>query len=54
MAVSVCSPQSIARPAERSEANATTSSAGNERSRSTPSIVEPTAPVAPTTATRIA
>ena len=46
------SPKSIVRPTERSDANATTSSAGNERSRITPSIVEPTAPVAPTTATR--
>src|SRR5436305_12199929 len=46
------SPQSISRPTERSEANATTSSAGKPRSRITPSIVEPTAPVAPTTATR--
>ena len=45
------SPQSIVRPAERSEANGTTSSAGKPRSRITPSIVEPTAPVAPTTAT---
>ncbi len=48
---SVCSPQSIARPSERPEANGTTSSAGNERSRITPRMVEPTAPVAPTTAT---
>src|SRR5206468_9392730 len=46
------SPQSISRPTERSEAKATTSSAGKPRSRITPSIVEPTAPVAPTTATR--
>src|SRR5215208_3851851 len=51
--VSFVSPQSTLRPAERSEAKGTTSSAGNERSRSTPSIVDPTAPVAPTTATRI-
>src|SRR5918995_5473822 len=51
--VSLASPQSMLRPAERSEANGTTSSAGNERSRSTSSIVDPTAPVAPTTATRI-
>src|SRR4051794_14161026 len=49
---STLSPQSISRPTERSEANATTSSAGKPRSRITPSIVEPTAPVAPTTATR--
>ena len=48
---SSCSPQSILRPAERSEAKATTSPAGNARSRMMPSIVEPTAPVAPTTAT---
>ena len=47
------SPQSILRPAERSDANGTTSSAGKPRSRITPRIVEPTAPVAPTTATRI-
>ena len=46
-------PQGSVRPAERSDANGTTSSAGNERSASTSSIVEPTAPVAPTTATRI-
>src|SRR5215210_7676626 len=52
--VSLCPLQSSVRPAERSEANGTTSSAGNERSRSTSSIVEPTAPVAPTTATLIA
>src|SRR5215212_333790 len=51
--VSFVAPQSTLRPAERSEAKGTTSSAGNERSRSTPSIVDPTAPVAPTTATRI-
>src|SRR5215211_1962143 len=51
--VRLWSPQAIIRPAERSEANGTTSSAGNERSRSTSSIVDPTAPVAPTTATRI-
>src|SRR5436305_879330 len=49
---STWSPQSICRPTERSDANATTSSAGNARSRITPSMVEPTAPVAPTTATR--
>src|SRR4051794_22831340 len=47
------SPQSIWRPTERSEANATTSSAGKPRSRITPSMVDPTAPVAPTTATRM-
>src|SRR4051812_14376163 len=46
------SPQSISRPTERSDANATTSPAGKPRSRITPSMVEPTAPVAPTTATR--
>src|SRR5829696_1180410 len=51
--VSFRSPERILRPAERSEANGTTSSAGNERSRNTSSIVDPTAPVAPTTATRI-
>src|SRR5215207_5180774 len=51
--VRLAPPQSRLRPAERSEANGTTSSAGNERSRSTSSIVDPTAPVAPTTATRI-
>src|SRR5919107_1815620 len=53
-AVRMRSPQSIERPAERSDANGTTSSAGNERSRRTPSMVEPTAQVAPTSATRIA
>src|SRR3954463_11505054 len=46
-------PHSFVRPAERSEAKGTTSSAGNERSCSTSSMVEPTAPVAPTTATLI-
>src|SRR5215217_3504531 len=40
-------------PADRSDANGTISSAGNERSRMTPRIVLPTAPVAPTTATRM-
>src|SRR3954469_14036174 len=40
------------RPAERSDANGTISSAGKPRSRITPRIVLPTAPVAPTTATR--
>ena len=35
-------------PAERSEAKGTTSDAGNARSASTSSRVEPTAPVAPT------
>src|SRR5207248_2224739 len=50
---STLSPQSISRPRERSDANATTSSAGKRRSRITPSMVEPTAPVAPTTATRM-
>src|ERR671910_1765316 len=49
---SLPSPHTMPRPAERSEANGTTSSAGNERSRRTSSIVAPTAPVAPTTATR--
>ena len=39
-------------PAERSEANGTTSEAGKPRSASTSRIVEPTAPVAPTTPTR--
>ena len=39
-------------PAERSEANGTTSPAGNSRSARTSRIVEPTAPVAPTTPTR--
>src|SRR5688500_18779893 len=48
------SPKLTARPAERSEAKGTISSAGKVRSRSTSSIVEPTAPVAPTTATRMA
>src|SRR3954451_3138556 len=47
------SPKSITRPALRSDANGTISSAGNERSRITPRMVEPTAPVAPTTATRM-
>ena len=37
------------RPAERGDANGTISSAGNDRSRNSSSIVEPTAPVAPTT-----
>ncbi len=46
------SPKSIVRPAERSDANGTTSVAGKPRSRMMPSMVEPTAPVAPTTATR--
>jgi len=41
----------ISRPAERSEANGTTSEAGNPRSASTPRIVDPTAPVAPRTPT---
>ena len=44
---------SISVPAERAEANRTISSAGNARSRSSSSIVRPTAPVAPTTATRV-
>src|ERR687898_900282 len=52
--VRLVSPKPTLRPAERSEAKGTTSSAGKERPRSTSSIVEPTAPVAPTTATRIA
>ena len=43
--------QGICRPAERSDANGTTSDAGNPRSASTPRIVEPTAPVAPSTPT---
>src|SRR5215210_2500000 len=51
--VSFVSLQSMLRPADRSEANGTSSSAGNERSRNTSSMVDPTAPVAPTTATRI-
>src|SRR5215216_3620238 len=37
------SPQSMLRPAERSEAKGTTSSAGKERSRRMPSMVDPTA-----------
>ncbi len=40
------------RPAERSLANGTTSEAGNARVSSRSSICVPTAPVAPTTATR--
>ena len=40
------------RPAERAEASGTTSRAAKPRSPITSSIVEPTAPVAPTTATR--
>ena len=39
-------------PAERSEANGTISLAGKPRSRSLASMTVPTAPVAPTTATR--
>ena len=39
-------------PAERADANGTTSAAGNPRSWSTSSTIGPTAPVAPTTATR--
>ena len=39
-------------PAERSEASGTTSDASKRRSLMTASMVEPTAPVAPTTATR--
>ena len=39
-------------PAERSEANGTIVSAGKPRSRSFSSMTVPTAPVAPTTATR--
>ena len=46
------SPPSSSRPAERSEANGTTSRAGKPRSRSSCSITPPTWPVAPTTATR--
>src|SRR3954471_3863923 len=51
--VSDVSPHGIERPAERSDANGTTSSAGKARSLRTSSMVEPTAPVAPTTATLI-
>ena len=43
---------SSSRPADRAEANGTISRAGKSRSRSLPSITPPTAPVAPTTATR--
>ena len=43
---------SSSRPAERSDANGTSSRAGKPRSRSFWSITVPTAPVAPTTATR--
>ena len=46
------SPSSSCLPAERSDANGTTSAAGNSRSRSRRRISDPTAPVAPTTATR--
>ena len=46
-------PPSSSRPAERSEANGTISLAGKPRSRSFSSITVPTAPVAPTTATRL-
>ena len=46
------SPPSSSRPAERSEAKGTISLAGKLRSRSFSSITVPTAPVAPTTATR--
>ena len=42
---------SSSRPAERSEANATSSSTGKLRSASTSRIVLPTAPVAPRTPT---
>ena len=40
------------RPAERSEANGTISLVANSRAASTSSMIRPTAPVAPTTATR--
>jgi hypothetical protein len=43
---------SSSRPAERSDANGTSSRAGKPRSRSLASMTVPTAPVAPTTATR--
>jgi len=46
------SPPSSSRPAERSEANGTSSPIGSALSRSFSSITVPTAPVAPTTATR--
>ena len=42
---------SISRPTERSEANGTTSAAGNFRSASSSRIVVPTSPVAPRTPT---
>ena len=43
---------SSSRPAERADANGTISEAGKLRSRSFARITVPTAPVAPTTATR--
>ncbi len=43
---------SSSRPAERAEANGTISRAGNPRSRNFARMTVPTAPVAPTTATR--
>jgi hypothetical protein len=43
---------SSSRPAERSDANGTISRAGKFRSRSLRNMTVPTAPVAPTTATR--
>ena len=47
----VASPSRL--PADRSEANGTTSAAGKPRRSSSDSMIVPTAPVAPTTATRI-
>jgi hypothetical protein len=46
------SPKETCLPIERSEASATTSSAGNARSARICKISRPTFPVAPTTATR--
>ena len=46
------SPKATRVPAERADANGTTSAAGNSRSRRIESTSGPTAPVAPTTATR--
>ena len=45
------SPNETSEPADRPDASATTSVAGNRRSASVFSISRPTAPVAPTTAT---
>src|SRR5215831_15364386 len=51
LTLSVASPNETSVPWLWREASAMTSSAGNDRSASTPSISRPTLPVAPTTAT---